>query len=68
MNVILATIKKRKNDAKMRLIQINLHTTSNYSDLVAGVTLFSTGALTAGVSFGVGRAAVPVEELFESVL
>ncbi|CAB4696760.1 unannotated protein [freshwater metagenome] len=52
----------------MRLIQTNLRTTSNYSDLVAGVTLFSAGALAAGVSFGVGSAAVPVEELFESVL
>jgi len=77
MNVILATIRKRKNVETTRSIQINHRITNNYSDFAAGAGLLSVAGFAAGLSltesFGVGSAADPDEEppdveLFESVL
>jgi hypothetical protein len=68
MNVILATIKRKRKNGKTRLIQTNPLTTNNYSALAAGAGLLSTTGLGVGVSFGVGSAEDPDVELFESVL
>ena len=68
MNVILATIKRKRRNAKTRFIQTNRPTTNSYSDLAAGAGLLSATGLGVELSFGVGRADDPVDELLESVL